>query len=99
MGKGPWIAAALTGGYFVATAGVFGLFNLGVSRGVEQVLSWLVAPAVLLMGLWSPLLKRVGWSKGEWFSAPTLPGFVVLTLFYAALAFVVVAAIGKLFQR
>lgn len=99
MSKAPWIAAAVTAGYFVVTAGVFRLFNIGVPRALEQALSLLVTPAVLLMGLWDPVLKRLGWSKGEWFAVPSLPGFVALLLFYALLAFVLTAALVRLFQR
>lgn len=99
VSQAPWIAAAATAGYFVATAGVFQLFNWGVPRAVEQVLSALVLPAVLLMGLWDPLLKRLGWSRGDWFAAPTLPGFVLVTAVYAALAFVLALLVVRLLQR
>jgi hypothetical protein len=99
MSRAPWIAAAATAGYFVATAGVFQLFNWGVPRAVEQVLSLLVSPAVLAMGLWTPLLRRFGWARGEWFSAPTLPGFVLLTLGYSLLAFVLATLLVRLLHR
>jgi len=99
VSKAPWIAAAVTTGYFVATAGVFWLFNVGVPRWLEQVLSLLVAPAVLLMGLWDPLLKRLGWSKGEWFAVPSAAGFVALTLFYALLAFGITELLVRLLRR
>ena len=99
MSKAPWIAAFATAGYFVCTAGVFRLFNLGISRGLEQVLSLLVAPAVLLLGLWDPVLKRLGMSKGEWFAVPDLPAFIALVVFYSAMVFAITALLSRLLQR
>jgi hypothetical protein len=99
VSKAPWVVAGLVVGYFAFTALVFKLFNWGVPAAVEQVLSAVVAPAVLLLALWTPLLKRLGWAQGEWFSVPSPPGFLLLVLVYAALGFGATVLLCRMLSR
>ena len=95
----PWLAAAVTAGYMLATAAAFRLIDLGVPAWLETLLSALAAPGALALLVWSPVLRRLGLSDGEIVSVPNPVAFVMLTLFYAALAFVVMTLVMRLLPR
>jgi hypothetical protein len=95
----PWIAAGVVATYLVATFGVFRALNAGVPLWLEGWLSAFAAPGALAFLAWGPTLKRLGLSRGEMVLVPHPVAFVLLTLLYAALAFVIVALVMRLMSR
>lgn len=95
----PSKAAAATAAYFVLSVAALASFNLGLPPALEQALSLLAAPALVLMGLWTPLLRPLGLASGEWLAAPTLPGALLLIALYAALAYLATALLLRLIRR
>jgi hypothetical protein len=74
-------------------------FNLGLPHIVERVLSLLAAPALVLMGLWTPVLRPLGLTSGELLAVPTLPGGLLLIALYAALAYIMAKLALHVFRR
>lgn len=95
----PAKAALATALYFVLSVAALVSFNLGLPAALEQLLSLLAAPALVLMGLWTPLLRPFGLASGEWLAAPTLPGALLLIALYAALAYLATLLALRLFRR
>lgn len=95
----PWISAVATAAYFMLTAGVFQLLNWGVPSWLEQILSFSVAPAAMLLTVWNPVLKRLGLTQGEWIVVPGPIAFFLLMMFYAVVAYFATMLICGIFRR
>jgi hypothetical protein len=95
----PAKAAVFTAAYFVLSVAALASFNLGLPPALEQALSLLAAPALILMAVWTPVLQPLGLASGEWLAAPTLPGALLLIALYAALAYLATALGLRLFRR
>jgi hypothetical protein len=74
-------------------------FNLGLPHIVERVLSLLAAPALVLMGLWTPVLGPLVLTNGELLAVPTLSGGLLLIALYAALAYIMAKLALHVFRR
>lgn len=85
--KHPWVAPALVAGYFVLSIGLLYLLNVGVPMWLEQLISAFAAPAVMSIVLWNPVLRPLGLTTGEWFTAPSLLASLSIVAFYTLLAF------------
>ena len=83
-------AAGWTAAYFVLSVAALASFNLGLPPALEQALSLFAAPALLLLAVWTPLLRPLGLASGEWLAAPTAPACLALIVFYALIAYLVV---------
>lgn len=95
FGNRPLLAAVLTAAYFGAAIGAVASFNLGLPPWLEQALSLLAAPAVLLLLAWNPVLRPLGLLHGE---AVTLPkGWVclLLVLLYAGLVYLITSRLSR----
>ncbi len=95
----PAKAAIATAAYFVLSVAMLASFNLGLPPPLEQLLSLLAAPALLLMLIWTPLLRPLGLASGEWLSGPTLPGALLIIAVYAALAYLLTTLALRLIRR
>lgn len=95
----PVKAALATAVYFLFSVAMLASFNFGLPSPLEQLLSLLAAPALLLLAVWTPLLRPLGLSSGEWLTAPTLPGALLLVALYAALAYLTTALALRLIRR
>ena len=95
----PLLAALLTVAYFGLGLAALQLLALQPPNWLEQLISLFAAPAVILLSLWNPLLKRFGLTSGEWFVMPGLGASVVLIALYALLAFGITAGVRQLTQR
>lgn len=95
----PAKAALATAAYFVLSVAALASFNLGLAPPLERLLTLLAAPALLLMAVWTPLLRPLGLASGEWLAAPTLPGALLLIALYAALAYLAAAVVLRLARR
>lgn len=95
----PAKAALATAAYFALSVAALASFNLGLPGPLEQLLSLLAAPALVLMALWTPLLRPLGLASGEWMAAPTLPGALLLIALYAALAYLLATLALRFFRR
>ncbi|WP_257451073.1 hypothetical protein [Archangium lipolyticum] len=83
----PAWAAGITVAYFVLSLGSVWSFSLGPPAWLEQGLSLLAAPALLLLLVWNPLLRPLGLTSGEWVVGPSGPACVLLILMYASLVY------------
>jgi hypothetical protein len=63
------------------------------------VLSLLAAPALVLMGLWTPVLGPLVLTNGELLAVPTLSGGLLLIALYAALAYIMAKLALHVFRR
>lgn len=97
--KHPWIAPAIVAGYFVLSIGLLYLLNIGVPMWLEQLISAFAAPAVLSIVLWNPVLKPLGLTTGEWFTAPSLPASVAIVAFYTLVAFAFAMLAKRLWHK
>jgi hypothetical protein len=91
----PVVAAALTAAYFLLAIGAIRAFALGLPGWLEQALSMLAAPAVILLLAWNPVFAPLGMTTGEAIVVPTLLPCLVIIGFYSALAW----AIARLMVR
>jgi len=82
-------------GYLVVCAAVMASFNLGLPAWLELALSVLIAPGLLAVTAWTPLLRALGLTSGEWLAAPSAPGFVLVVLVYAGIAYGAVFLLGR----
>jgi hypothetical protein len=73
--------------YLVACAGVLASFNLGLPSWLELTLSALIAPGIIAVTAWNPVLRLLGLTSGEWIAVPSAPGFLLVVLVYAGLAY------------
>jgi hypothetical protein len=94
----PAKAALAIAAYFMFSVGSVASFNAGLPPQLERLLSAIAAPALLLMGVWAPLLHPLGLATGEWFAVPTLPGALVLTALYSTFAYLATALVQRLCQ-
>ena len=94
--KYPWVVPAIVAGYFVLSIGMLSLINIGVPMWLEQLISAFAAPAVLSIVVWNPILKPLGLTTGEWFTAPSLPIFFIIVVVYALVAFAIVRVGAKI---
>ena len=62
---------------------------------LELALSVLIAPGLLAVTAWTPLLRAPGLTSGEWLVAPSVPGFVLVVLVYAGIAYGAVFLLGR----
>jgi hypothetical protein len=92
----PWKLAVATLGYFGASIGALSALNLGLPMWLEQLVSLLGTPALILLTAWNPLLKRLGMVSGEWITLPSALGCIVLMILYAVLAYAIGALIARL---
>jgi hypothetical protein len=83
----PAVAAGITAAYFVLSIGAVASFALGPPRWLEQCLSGLAAPAVLLLLVWNPMLRPLGLTSGEWFAVPSWPACLLIIAIYASLVY------------
>jgi hypothetical protein len=87
MCKIPWLASAITISYFVASVGLIRLLEFSVPAWLEQIISLVAAPGIILLTIWNPVLKRLGMVSGEWVVVPSIGGFLVLVSGYAIIAY------------
>lgn len=92
-------AALGAAGYLVACAAIMASFNLGLPAWLEFVLSLLIAPGLIAVTACAPLLRGLGLTSGEWLVAPSAPGFLLVVLVYAGLAYGVVSVLGRFGRR
>lgn len=95
----PLLSAALTAAYFVFSLGVLAAFNLGLPIWLEHALSIVIAPAIVLLVAWNPVLRPLGMVSGEWVVGPNAWGCVLLIGAYSALAYLVAALINRRRRR
>ena len=95
----PGIAAAATVGYMLASVGLIWTLNLGIPHFIEQFFSLLAAPALLIMLIWVPLLRKLGMTSGELYVGPNFIGLVLLLIFYGGVAYGVTWCICRLLRR
>ena len=71
----PLLCAILTSTYFLLAISIFHLLNKGIPPLLEQILCLLAAPALFLLSLWTPILKHLGLTTGDfwWFPYPQVP--------------------------
>ncbi|MBQ5938413.1 MULTISPECIES: hypothetical protein [unclassified Massilia] len=91
----PLLAAALTAAYFGAAIGAVASFNLGLPPWLEQALSLLAAPAVLLLLVWNPVLRPLGLLHGEAVALPKGWVCVLLVLLYAGLVYLITLLLSR----
>ena len=82
----PILAAACTAAYFLFAIGAIRAFALGLPPWLEQGLSAVAAPAVVLLLVWNPLLQPLGLTAGEAVVVPTLVPCLFIIALYALLA-------------
>lgn len=93
-----WVTPAIVAGYFVLSIGLLYLLNFGLPNWLEQIISAFITPAILLIALWNPLLRPLGLTTGEWYTAPTLPAAVVIIAIYTITTFAVVILAKRFFD-
>ncbi len=89
----PALAAACTAAYFLLAIGALRSFALGLPGWLEQLLSLLAAPAVLLLLAWNPVLAPLGLTAGEAVVVPALLPCLFIIAFYALLAWAAARAL------
>ncbi|TWI44078.1 hypothetical protein IP92_04597 [Pseudoduganella flava] len=82
------IAATLVCLYFV---GSYLFLNFGPGG---QLIDYATAPALLLVIVWTPVLRPLGLTEGTWMTAPTVPACIAIVLLYGALAYRAVLALA-----
>jgi len=83
----PAWAAGITVAYFALSLGAVWSFSLDPPPWLEQGLSVLAAPALLLLLVWNPLLRPLGLTSGEWIVGPSGPACVLIILLYASVVY------------
>lgn len=91
----PAMAAVLTAAYFIFAIGAIASFNLNLPPWLEQTLSLLAAPGVLLLLAWNPVLRPLGMVSGEAVSAPNALACVLIVALYAALAWLLTRLVSR----
>lgn len=86
LNKSARIAAGACAGYFALVPLLFAAVNLGLPMWLERLLLALAAPGVLSVLPWLPLLRRLGWSEGEWLIGPSPWAYALLALAYSLVA-------------
>lgn len=85
--------------YFAAVPLLFAAVNRGVPSWLEPLLMALALPAVLSMQPWLKLLRRLGWTQGEWWLAPHPLAYALLALLYSLLAALLTLALLRWLAR
>ncbi|UMR29141.1 hypothetical protein MJ904_18855 [Massilia sp. MB5] len=83
----PAMAAIATAAYFVLSIGALRAFAFDLPAELEQVLSMLAAPAMVLLLVWNPILHPLGLTSGEWVMAPNGAITLLIIALYSALAY------------
>ena len=99
MSKPALRTALIVAAYFVLSFGALQLLNFGPPSWVEQTISFLATPAVILLAIWTPALKPLGMVSGEWLIMPNALAVVLLVFAYAALAYVAALIVSRLLAR
>jgi len=92
-------AALIVAAYFSLSFAGLLLLDAQPAAWVEQAISLLATPAMLLIGVWVPVLRPLGWTTGEWIVMPNGVACVALIAGYAALAYGVVLCLSSLRGR
>lgn len=92
-------AALGAAGYLVACAAAIASFNLGLPAWLELALSLLIAPGLIAVSAWTPLLRGLGLASGEWLVGPSALGFALVVVVYAGVAYGAVSVLGRLRRR
>jgi hypothetical protein len=91
----PSLAAALTAAYFLFAIGAIASFNLGLPAWLEQPLSLLAAPGVLLLLAWNPVFRPLGMVSGEAVSAPNALACLLIIALYAWIAWLLTGVVCR----
>ena len=89
-------AALGVSAYLAGCAAILASFNLGLPAWLEQALSLLIAPGMIAVTAWTPLLRALGLAGGEWLVAPSAAGFALVVLLYAVIAYGATALLARL---
>jgi hypothetical protein len=92
-----WVAPLSVAIYLACSAGGVALLNLNLPKLLEQIVSILVAPGVLAILVFNPILKKFGLTTGDWATAPTFPALLIIVFAYALCAWLIAIAVVKLF--
>ena len=93
------LAALATAAYFMLSLGALQLLALDPPPWLEQTISALAMPAMLLLAIWNPVLAPLGMVSGEWWTMPNFPASLLLIALYAAIAGLAGAGIARIKQR
>ena len=79
---GVWVASSVAAWLLVSLTILYS-FNLGMPMALEQALSLLAAPALLALGAWTPLLRPLGLTTGQWWALPSPLGCALIIAIYS----------------
>lgn len=95
----PWGVTALGAAYFALLPVIFMAINAGLPMWLERSLLVLGAPGILLVTLWTPLLRKIGLSQGEWIVGPSPWAYALLALLHTLLIYVAAAWLARFLAR
>jgi hypothetical protein len=95
----PWGVTALSAVYFALLPALFMAINTGLPMWLERSLLVVGAPGILLMTLWTPLLRKIGLSQGEWIVGPSPIAYALLALLHTLLIYAAAALLSKFLAR
>ena len=93
-----WIVSACMG-YFLGAYGLLYLINFDLPRWLENTLVIIATPLQLLCLPWIDLLSQWGLTEGQWVQAPSLPGLILVMVFYALLVGILAGFVIRLYKR